>query len=213
MICVSLREPDYRSFIKALIGLEMAEIRLDGARLSSSEIVSLFAAPLPLVATYRSGRASLEERREMLSLAIRSGARYVDLEIESPPEYREALIGIARTSNCRVIVSYHNEQMTPTRRALDDIADRCEASGADVIKIACRVRSTADCARLLSLYERPRPVIAIGMGALGTFTRIVAPFLGAPFTFAALTLERTTADGQLDARTMAEKIRILGDGS
>ena len=210
MICVSLREPSYQRFIRALEGLEMAEIRMDGAELTLHQVRSLFSRPLPLVAAFRPGKADAQERIKKLAQAVRSGARYVDLELESPPGLRKGLIKTAKSSGCRVILSYHNDRETPDRSFLEEIADRCYADGADIAKIACRVHSRKDCARLISLYDRSRPIIAIGMGRLGTLTRIAAPFLGAPFTYAALTSGRRTAEGQLDWKTMQGKMRALG---
>lgn len=209
MICVSLREPDYQRLRAGLEGLALAEIRLDAARLSAEEVKSLFSLPVSLVAAFRPGGVGQSLRLDTLSLAIRSGAKYVDLELESPEDYRRELIAIARTSGCRVIVSYHNSDETPSRRKLEDVIDRCRDAGADITKMACRVRSSADCARLLSLYDRAEPMIAFGLGQLGTFTRVVAPFLGAPFTYACLAPGSETGDGQLDWKTMQEHIKAL----
>jgi len=210
LICISLREPDYQSFVAALSGLEMAEIRMDGAKLSPAEVESIFSRPLVLVATFRPGGVRLKKRAEMLSLAIRAGARFVDLELQSPPAFRDELVKAARASRCRVIISYHNDRKTPDRPLLEQIADRCFRAGADIAKLACRVHSQGDCARLLSLYDQSRPIIALGLGRLGIMTRIVAPSLGAPFTYASLAPGRQTADGQLDWKAMREKIRALG---
>ncbi len=211
MICVSLREPDHRGFAAGLAGLELAEIRLDGAALSSDETKDLFARPLKLIATYRpTGKASPEVRRERLALAIRSGAGYVDLELDSPPGYREELLPIARERGCRIIISHHDERGTPGRPALERIVEQCFAAGADIAKIACRVNAPDDAASLLSLYGKFHPLIALGMGPLGAVTRIAAPFLGAPFTYASITSDRPTADGQLDYKTLRDILGKIG---
>jgi len=211
LICVSLREPDYQSFAEVLSGLEMAEIRMEGARLSPEEVKALFSRPVPLIATFRPGTADLKKRSEYLALAVRAGARFLDLELESPPDFRAELIKIARRFRCQVIISYHNHLETPDRPRLDQIADQCYAAGADIAKLACQVHSPGDCARLLALYDRSRPIIAIGMGRQGIITRIIAPLLGAPFTYASLTAERQTAEGQLDWKTLREKIGMIRD--
>lgn len=209
MICVSLREPDYRRLRAALKGLPLAEIRLDATRLSSEEVKSLFSLPLSLIATFRPGGAEDARRRETLSLAVRSGAKYVDLELESPKDFKRELTAIARSSGCKVIVSFHDPNGIPDRRKLEAIADRCRAAGADITKIACRVGSAAECSRLLSLYDRPEPMIALGLGRFGTVTRIVAPLLGAPFTYASLAPGSETGEGQLDWKTLQKRIEAL----
>ena len=55
-----------------------------------------------------------------------------------------------------------------------------------------------------SLLEAP------GLGAIGTFTRVIATRLGAPFTCPSLRQGRETAEGQLDWRTLQDRIRVLG---
>lgn len=187
----------------------MAEIRMDGTSLSPDQVKSIFCRPVSLVATFRPGGVNLAKRMEMLSLAIRSGARFVDLELESPSEFRDELVKIARDSQCKVIISYHNDQETPGRPLLDQITDQCFRAGADIAKLACMAHSNGDCARLFSLYDQSRPIIALGMGRLGTITRIVAPLLGAPFTYASLTPQHETAEGQLDWKTMQDILHAL----
>jgi len=209
LICVSLREPDVERLRDALRGLDLAEIRLDLIRLTAAEVKSVFSLPVSLVASFRPGRAGDGERLESLALAIRSGAKYADVEVDSPEGFRREVGAMARSSGCRLIVSHHDDRATPARDTLDDIADRCRTSGADITKIACRVHSPSDCARLLSLYDRPEPMIALGLGELGAFTRVVAPLLGAPFTYASLAPGKETADGQLDRTTLGERIKAL----
>ena len=55
-----------------------------------------------------------------------------------------------------------------------------------------------------SLLEAP------GLGAIGTFTRVIATRLGAPFTCPSLRPGRETAAGQLDWRTLQDRMRVLG---
>ena len=64
--------------------VEMAEIRLDRCALDDEEIEQLFSqSDVPLIATCR-----LDEEpgaATILELAIKAGAKYVDLEMEAPP--------------------------------------------------------------------------------------------------------------------------------
>ena len=55
-----------------------------------------------------------------------------------------------------------------------------------------------------SLLEAP------GLGAIGTFTRVIATRLGAPFACPSLRPGRETAAGQLDWRTLQDRMRVLG---
>ncbi len=209
MICVSLAEPSFRDCLKALKGLPMSEIRLDLTPLTLDEVRTVFASPLPLVATFRPGRAPVARRREALATAIASGAAYVDIEAEAPPDYRKGLVGVARKHGCRVILSSHSGRPPSAPAALALLRDRSFRQGADIVKVVRRVRTVRDCARLLALYDTPRAtrVIALGTGSLGFVTRVAATFLGAPFTYASLGRGKETAAGQPDWRALE---RILG---
>jgi len=211
MICVSLAEPSFRRTAAALklSGLSLAEVRLDLTPLAPAEISALFSGPVPLIATFRPGRASTAERAAALGAAIRAGAAWIDIEHDAPPAYRRRLVRAARGRGCRVILSVHSVRRPPAAAELRRQREALFRRGADIAKIVYRAASADDAWRLLSLYDPKRPgrVIALGTGRAGTVTRLAAPFLGAPFTYASLRLGRETADGQLDWRTMA---RLLG---
>jgi len=211
-ICVSLAERGLDRILSALQGLELAEIRLDRADLSLPEIDRLFRVPVELVASYRPGASSDERREASFIAAISAGAAYVDVELDSPPGLKEKVLAEARLRSCRVIVSHHDLDKTPSRAELDRLLEACFAAGADIAKIACRVSCPADCARLLSLYETTRPLIALGLGPSGLITRIAGPLLGAPFTYAAFAPGRETAEGQPDAATLRAIFERLGHG-
>lgn len=208
-ICVSLAETSWEACRKSLETVEFAEIRLDITPLTLPQTEALFASPSSLIATFRPAGADDETRRRTLESAIAAGADYVDLESDAEPVYRDILIRSAREKDCRIIVSYHDEAGTPARTELLRIIKECRGAGADIVKIACRVHSQADCARLLSLYENESDLISLGIGNRGRFTRLAALWLGAPFTYAALTAGKETAEGQIDIVTMKTILAAL----
>lgn len=87
-------------------------------------------------------------------------------------------------------------------RELFEIIDSCFAKGADIAKLATMVHNRVDNARLMSLYSDSRPLVAIGMGEEGKLSRVMAPLLGASFTFAAADGEVGTAPGQISYSDM-----------
>jgi 3-dehydroquinate dehydratase I len=202
MICVAISDKDYRKCISVLTEVEMAEIRLDLTEYDEETIDLVFGQEIPLVATCRPDKMTEKEQYIKLRRAIEAGAKYVDIEIEANKEQREALVEVARKNNCKVIISYHNYTETPGLRELFNIVDECFNKGADVAKVATMVNSNSDNARLLSLYSEPKPIVAIGMGELGKISRIIAPLLGAEFTFAAEDLGEATAPGQISYSKM-----------
>jgi 3-dehydroquinate dehydratase-1 len=209
MICVSLAEESLGGCLSALKEIEFAEIRLDSMCLSLDDVGTLFSSHGQLIATCRPGRFSNDDRKALLLAAIRAGAAYVDVEVESEPPYRKEVIARAKSRGCKVIVSFHDHEKTPGRHELEAILSQCFHFGADIAKIACMALSERDSARVLGLLDRQEKVVVVAMGERGRITRVVAPLLGSPFTFASLHTGRETADGQIDRSTLEELIRTL----
>ena len=202
MICVTLAETTVEACRSLLNDLTFAEIRLDAMKVTADDVRALFSGHDNLVATCRPGVKSDDERRSLLLAAVEAGASFVDVEVESAPSLREEIIGKARSKGCKVIVSYHNYEETPEREELLRIASRCFDMGADIAKISCMAKSARDNARLLGLLDSARPVVVIGMGKTGSVTRVLAPLLGSPFTYAAYAPGKEVVEGQLDRHTV-----------
>lgn len=197
MICVAISDKNMKKCLAAIEQIEIAEIRLDLTGFDFEEIREIFSQPKKLIATMRPCKASDEERMEKLKASIKAGAKYVDLEYESKEAYRKELIDFAHRNNCDVIISYHNFTKTPEIKELNAIIKECFAFGADITKIVTKARKNIDNSRILSLYNNPGRIIAFCMGNLGKLTRIIGPFLGAEFTFAAMDEGEATAPGQI----------------
>lgn len=212
MICVSIAEPTLAECQAALKGLEFAEIRIDKTGLSLGEIKELFTSPLKLVATCRPGTRSDDERAAALLAAIAAGAAYVDVELSSSPQFRNQVIAAAKQHGCQVIISYHNSTETPLKQILLLTIEECFDLGADIAKVVCRVQNVQDCARLFSLYETRKNVVALGLGELGMLTRIAGPFFGAPLTYASLAPGKETAEGQPDLKSLETVLRLIKSG-
>lgn len=203
MICVSIAIATLAETLEAVGRFPFAEIRMDAMHLSSDDVGRLFSSHDNLIATFREGAATDREREASLVAAIESGAAYVDIEIESDSTYRRRLIRKAKERGCKVIVSFHDHNGTPGRDTLEQVVGACFAEGADIAKIACTVQSGQDGARLLGLLDDGRAIIVVGMGAKGRTVRVMAPFLGSPFTYAAMAPGSRTADGQMSYTALA----------
>ncbi|MFQ5721941.1 MAG: type I 3-dehydroquinate dehydratase [Candidatus Aminicenantales bacterium] len=212
MICVSLGGVSYESCLKILSKVDMAEIRMDRMKLVQNEIKNVFSFHPQLIATYRSGSAGEETRKKLLLAAIYSGAAYIDLEVNSKGSFIKEIIQEAKKKNCKLIISYHNFQMTPALADLIKMVNRCFAMGADIAKISCFVKFRRDNARLLSLLDDSRPVVVTGMGPLGRITRIAAHFCGSPITYVCWMKGRETAPGQLEVSEMEKIRRLISNG-
>ena len=206
MICASISEKEVDKCIESVKKVDMAEIRIDLAQFSNEEIRQVFSGGNKLIATCRPGKIRDVERVEMLKIAIESGATYVDIEYEAPQDYKNDLIHFAHKHQCDVIISYHNYDRTPELDELEQIVHDCYQQGADLAKVATHVNVNRDNSKILSLYKAPGRLVAIGMGDLGRISRIVAPFLGAEFTYASLSDSSATAPGQISYEKLSQFI-------
>ncbi|MBU0591727.1 type I 3-dehydroquinate dehydratase [Candidatus Micrarchaeota archaeon] len=210
MICVSIANKTFEECKEISHSMEFAEIRLDTMQLTPEEIKKLFLGHKKLIATCRPGKHNDEQRLMMLSTAIDAGAAFVDIELESEDDYRKMLVKKAHEKECEVIISYHDYDGTLPKEELEEIVSGCFRLGADVAKIACKVKTEKDNARLFGLLDSDRKLVVIGIGEHGKITRIVAPMLGSQFTFAVLKKGEETADGQMTIEEMEKLSRILG---
>jgi len=213
MICPSLAINNFEHLSEVVKEIELAEVRIDLCRLNKKEIARIFSSQANLIATCRPGLFNESERLLLLKEAIISGAGYVDLEIDSPASTKKDILKTAVSRECQVIMSYHNDTGTPTIAKLKRIVRQCFGEGADLCKIACHCLSIKDMMRILSLYgefeDYKGKIIALGTGDKAVLTRIVAPFFGAPFTYASLSEAERTAEGQLSFEKMKTLISHL----
>ena len=209
MICVSIQGRDLNGIRLALAeGPEMAEIRLDRCALSIDDIETLFSeTDIPLVATCRVAECgSEEETARRLEAAIRSGARYADLEIEASTALAERIAEVAADCGALYIRSFHDFNGTPSEAVLKAVTGRCFNEGGDIAKIVTTAGSSYDCRRVMDLYDDAEPgsLLAFCMGEAGRQTRLDCLAKGAPYTYCAFTEEETAAPGQWAFRDMAK---------
>ena len=210
MICISIADVTIDEAINIIRDSELSEIRLDRLVFSKDDIAKLFSHRKNTIATYRPTDGVVEsERKEWLIAAINSGAQYVDIEVESADDFKNDIIEVAVSKNCKVIVSYHDYNKTPLMNELEEIIKWCFDSKCDIAKICCHANSSEECARLLSLHSYGYPIISIGMGDIGKITRIAALLLGSPFTYASIDADKKTAPGQIDSKKFKEILDMI----
>ena len=170
--------------------IELAEIRLDLCELSDDEIEDLFAnTDTPLIATYRADRGiTPAEAERRMTLAIRAGARFADLELEADAGWSKRFRDLCHECGTEIIRSWHDFSATPSPEFLQQVLARCYRYGADIAKIVTTATCPEDCAKVLSLYESEerKPLVAFAMGEAGRTSRLECLRLGAPFSYAAL---------------------------
>ena len=181
-------------------GADLVELRIDCLR-REPDLARIFAEkPTKFVFTVRRGpdgglwRGSEEKRQGIIRQAIVAGCDYVDIEVDVAREIR-------RFGKTKRVVSYHNLKQTPGD--LLEIAQQCEEMDADIVKIATRAHSVGDAVRVLQVASKMEtPTIAIAMGEVGSFTRVLGAKFGAPYTYANFNLDRNFAPGMFHYNTL-----------
>jgi 3-dehydroquinate dehydratase/shikimate dehydrogenase len=198
MICVILGRGRHSSLAEewkeaADAGAELVELRADCLRREPDLKRLLAQRYTPLVFTLRRGadgglwRGNEEKRVRLLREAILAGVDYVDLEMDVAAQ-------VPRFGKTKRIVSYHNLKATPPN--LSELHAQCAGMNADVVKIATMAHSLDEASRVLSIAAHATvPTIAIAMGEVGGFTRILGAKFGAPYTYAGFNRDRNFAPG------------------
>jgi 3-dehydroquinate dehydratase-1 len=212
MLCVSISSLPLPQILAIAAKADMAEIRLDLWRPAKDELATAFSTHgSKMIATCRTGYYDDAARIDMLKAAIDAGCGYVDLEIDASCAFLDALIPYAKAKGCKVILSYHNFEATPAEETLKLTVIEALACGADLVKIATMVHTPQDAARLLALYAHYTALVAFGMGEKGTFTRLAALKLGAPFIYVSPDGASPTAPGQFSESEMRALLLGVND--
>lgn len=201
-ICVSIGINNFDIALEAVGECQMAELRLDLVNFSDDQLRKIYSLNRNIIATFRT--EDEQAMKQTLIESMDSGAGYIDIDINTSVEVRTILVEYAKQKGVKVILSYHNFSETPEKAFLKQTITLMFNDGADFAKVACMANSKDDSKRVVNLYSDFSNLIAFCMGKNGQITRVVAPFLGAPFTYASLRGVKT-AEGQIDA----EQLEIL----
>jgi 3-dehydroquinate dehydratase-1 len=195
-------------------GADAVEVRIDmyegGTESALSDLRDCDA--IPVIATNRPTDEESEEERVETLVAATEHAEAVDIDISSPDETIERVVDAARDKDATVIASHHDFEGTPSIDGMMGTLENAWEVG-DVAKLAVTPEDEGDVLDLLrmTLEARDRgdgPFCAISMGALGSYTRFVAPLYGSCLTYASH--GSGTAPGQLTVREVREYIERFG---
>ena len=189
-------------------GADILELRIDGIDDVKSSTVNevIEEIAFPIIATNRSKQeggyflGSEKERIDILkSCCALEYVKYVDVELQTDPCLRKYIIGKCKDADVKTIISFHDFEKTPP---IDDLLSivKEEKSFGDIAKIAVMPMNLEDTISILAIMSRCDNTIAISMGELGSYTRVIASKFNAPITFA--TGGDVTAPGQIDIETM-----------
>jgi shikimate dehydrogenase/3-dehydroquinate dehydratase type I len=158
-------------------------------------------------------------KMDLLKKAIDLKADFVDIELSDGKaaivelrDYCEMQGGVTG-----IIVSYHDIKKTPSVTKLQEIFHKCLENDAAVVKIVTFAKRAEDNLKVLGMIpyaqKHSQKIIAMCMGAEGLISRVVAPFLGAYLSFAALDSDTQSAPGQLTVRQMKQINNLIQGNS
>lgn len=208
MVCASIQNCDAAQIAEILKTVEMAEIRLDRCELSDEQISEIFSSDVPLIATCRIEGSDLKTAEHKLTVAIKAGARYADLEIEAPKPVSKRIAQACAEWGTVMIRSYHDFNGTPSLDELREIVDKCRHHDGEVVKIVTTANSPEDAHRVLELYKyyTADSLVAFAMGSEGSVSRLECLKLGGPFSYASLSADNATASGQIPYAEMFKAV-------
>lgn len=198
MYCLSIGNFGTKKIIKKIKDFEIAEIRLDLCDLNKNQIAQIFSSHNNLIATFRKNENYSDKQRiKTLKTAIKYGAKWIDVDMESnSKEFIKRIDKLRIKYNIKLILSIHDFEKTPQLNKIEDFIYKGHHLKADLIKLAFFAKTNTDNIRVLSLYEKHNNILAFNMGEIGRETRIKALELGAPFTYVSLP-KANTAPGQM----------------
>ncbi|MBU0762055.1 MAG: type I 3-dehydroquinate dehydratase [Candidatus Altiarchaeota archaeon] len=216
-ICAAIMEDDLKTAVKkaSKVSSDIVELRLDLVG-SDSDLHLIKKIKKPVIATcmplWEGGCfEGSEDERTLLLLKALDYVDYVTVELNMGGSSRSALISSAKARGIKVIVAHHDFKKTPEFTEIADVLKRERHVGADIAKIAYMPKKIDDVLNVLSaqaLSDIGIPIIALSMGELGRFSRVVGPMLGGFISFAQ-SGDKCTAPGQYSISEMKKIKRIL----
>ncbi len=221
-LCACITEKTVEDCIKVIKGIDvgMIEHRIDfmeGTYDMNSLKKIYTAAKVPVIATNRSipegghYQGGEEDRINVLIDAIDAGCNYIDVELETADIFRERLMAKAKDAGCKVIISMHDFEKTPSLNYLIKVMHKERDLGADVGKVVTTANTQEDCDNIMKLYDHAFgfPLVAFTMGDIGKMTRAYALIKGAPFTY--VSMNEASAPGQVNVKEMTGLLKQLRD--
>ncbi|XP_008661327.1 shikimate dehydrogenase 1 isoform X7 [Zea mays] len=227
MVCVPAtarapREMAAELAAAAALGADVAELRLDClagfAPRRDLPVILAKPRPLPALVTYRPKweggeyEGDDESRFEALLLAMELGAEYVDVELKVADKFMKLISG-RKPDNCKLIVSSHNYETTPSSEELANLVAQIQATGADIVKIATTATEIVDVAKMFQILVHCQvPIIGLVMNDRGFISRVLCPKYGGFLTFGSLKKGKESAPAQPTAADLINlyNIRQIG---
>jgi 3-dehydroquinate dehydratase type I len=164
----------------------------------------------PVIATDKSDRGS-KATLELLSHAAAAGFDLVDIELSVASS--NPIVKQLKSQGSEVIVSFHDYSRTLSSEELRKVLQAEKNVGGDVCKVVTTAVKPSDNLTILGFVADESTntrLVSFAMGSCGIPSRILSPWFGSEFTFAAISEESKTADGQLSVDDLRMVWQTLG---
>lgn len=216
-LCIVIKGPSYEDasyqISQAQKYAEIVELRLD--LFSQLDIEALkqlrLTFPIPMIFTLRSklqgGNYLKSEENRLVDIRkiVTLKPEFLDVEYTVPAAFICEIT--SHYPDSKLILSFHDHEKTPDD--IEKIFQDMSEIPAELYKIAVTANNAIDALRLMCwAKKRNTKLIAISMGLHGQISRILAPMIGNPITYATIDDEHNTAPGQLAAHILLDRYRF-----
>jgi 3-dehydroquinate dehydratase I len=204
-LCASIIDTDIAAVKKIEPIVDLFEVRIDLIGDKWTEVAHQLKKPW--IACNRmveeGGKWDGNEARriERLLQAVELGAKIVDIEYNAK-NVDNIIRLIKKRADC--LLSFHDFQKTPSLDVLKQIVNKELKAGADICKVVTTAQTFEDNLAVMRLFSEfpDNKMVAFAMGTQGFISRVMAPLIGAYFTYGAVQKGVESAPGQLPVSDM-----------
>jgi 3-dehydroquinate dehydratase type I len=204
-LCASIIDTDIAAVKKIEPIVDLFEVRIDLIGDKWTEVARQLKKPW--IACNRmveeGGKWDGNEARriERLLQAVELGAKIVDIEYNAK-NVDNIIRLIKKRAEC--LLSFHDFQKTPSLDVLKQIVNKELKAGADICKVVTTAQTFEDNLVVMRLFSEFLDIkmVAFTMGTQGFISRVMAPLIGAYFTYGAVQKGVESAPGQLPVSDM-----------
>jgi 3-dehydroquinate dehydratase type I len=204
-LCASITGADIAAVKKIEPIVDLFEVRIDLIGDDWPEVARQLKKPwIACNRTVEEGgkwEGNEARRIERLLQAVELGAKIVDIEYNAK-NVENIIKLIKKRADC--LLSFHDFKKTPSLDVLKQIVNKELKSGADICKVVTTAQTFEDNLAVMRLFtEFPdTKMVAFAMGTQGFISRVMAPLIGAHFTYGAVQKGVESAPGQLPVSEM-----------
>lgn len=220
-ICTVIYGKTLRAFLKNLKKAQasstMVELRVDSIKDFNSDDLLILKDNLkvPSIFTFRHKKeggmfgGSVLKQQEIIKESFASGFAYVDVAYDNP-----VAEDLTTKEKKQLLLSYHNQEETPSFQELQDIVHQMRSAHPAIIKIATFINNAKDIPVLATFLEqkgKSEKLIVIGMGEKGEITRALFPLMGSCIAYVASKGGNNIAPGILTEADLLKKYQALSN--